>query len=146
MRGLIMFLNTIKPAEGATHYSKRVGRGIGSGLGKTATRGHKGQKSRAGGFHKVGFEGGQMPLQRRLPKRGFNSMNVNAEVRLSDLNAVDITEIDRLTLVACGLVSQHANKVKVINTGVIEKAITVNGILVTKSAREAILAAGGNVQ
>src|SRR3990167_9289109 len=101
-----MFLNTIKPAAGAKHSSKRVGRGIGSGLGKTATRGHKGQKSRAGGFHKVGFEGGQMPLQRRLPKRGFKSMNVNAEVRLSDLNLLDLTDIDRLTLVGSGLVSQ----------------------------------------
>lgn len=141
-----MFLNTIKPAKGATHSSKRVGRGIGSGLGKTATRGHKGQKSRAGGFHKVGFEGGQMPLQRRLPKRGFNSMNVSAEVRLLDLNISDLTDIDRLTLVAGGLVSQHANKIKIINTGKIEKAINVRGVGVTASAKAAIIAAGGSVE
>ena len=141
-----MFLNTIKPAAGSKHYSKRVGRGMGSGLGKTATRGHKGQKSRAGGFHKVGFEGGQMPLQRRLPKRGFNSLNLSAEVRLSDLNIAPLTDIDRLTLVANGLVSQHANKIKVINKGKIEKAINVRGIGVTESAKVAILAAGGTVE
>ena len=141
-----MFLNTIKPAEGSKHSSKRVGRGIGSGLGKTATRGHKGQKSRAGGFHKVGFEGGQMPLQRRLPKRGFNSMNVNAEVRLSDLNLLDLTDVDRLTLVGCGLVSQHANRIKIINTGKISRPINVNGIVVTASAKAAIIAAGGKVE
>lgn len=140
-----MFLNTIKPGPGAKHSSKRVGRGIGSGLGKTATRGHKGQKSRAGGFHKVGFEGGQMPLQRRLPKRGFNSMNINAQVRLSDLNLLDLVDIDRLTLMASGLVSQHANRIKIINTGKIEKAINVNGVLVTASAKAAIIAAGGKV-
>ena len=141
-----MFLNTIKPVKGATHSSKRVGRGIGSGLGKTATRGHKGQKSRAGGFHKVGFEGGQMPLQRRLPKRGFNSMNVSAEVRLLDLNISDLTDIDRLTLVAGGLVSQHANKIKIINTGKIEKAVNIRGVGVTASAKAAIIAAGGTVE
>lgn len=141
-----MFLNTIKPAEGSTHSPKRVGRGIGSGLGKTATRGHKGQKSRAGGFHKVGFEGGQMPLQRRLPKRGFNSFNVSAEVRLLDLNIVDLIDVDRLTLVSSGLVSQHANRIKIINTGKIEKAINVRGITVTASAKAAILAAGGTVE
>ncbi len=140
-----MFLNTIKPACGAKHSSKRVGRGMGSGLGKTATRGHKGQKSRAGGFHKVGFEGGQMPLQRRLPKRGFNSMNIRAEVRLSDLNKLEVTEIDRLALVANGLVSQHANRIKIINTGKIEKAFNVNGVMVTASAKAAIVAAGGKV-
>jgi large subunit ribosomal protein L15 len=142
-----MFLNTIKPADGATHYSKRVGRGIGSGLGKTAGRGHKGQKSRAGGFHKVGFEGGQMPLQRRLPKRGFNSMNVASEVRLGELNALtDITEINRLTLLSLGFISQHANKIKVINTGKIERAIKVCGVAVTASAKAAIIAAGGSVE
>lgn len=140
-----MFLNSIKPAVGAKHSSKRVGRGIGSGLGKTAGRGHKGQKSRAGGFHKVGFEGGQMPLQRRLPKRGFNSMHKSAEVRLSDLNALTVTDIDRLTLLENGLVSQHANRIKIINTGKIEKAINVRGIAVTESAKAAIVAVGGNV-
>jgi len=141
-----MFLNTIKPAKGSTHYAKRVGRGIGSGLGKTAGRGHKGQKSRAGGFHKVGFEGGQMPLQRRLPKRGFNSINVNAEVRLSDLNRLELVDIDRLSLVETGLVSQHANKIKIINTGKIEKALKVRGVLVTKTAQAAIIAAGGSIE
>jgi len=142
-----MFLNTIKPAEGATHYSKRVGRGIGSGLGKTCGRGHKGQKSRAGGFHKVGFEGGQMPLQRRLPKRGFNSMNVACEVRLSDLNSInELTEVNRITLLACGLISQHANKIKIIGTGKIERAIKVCGINATESAKAAILASGGSVE
>ncbi len=141
-----MFLNTIKPANGAKHSSKRVGRGIGSGLGKTATRGHKGQKSRAGGFHKVGFEGGQMPLQRRLPKRGFNSMNLGAEVRLSDLNISNLTDVDFLTLVAAGLVSQHANKIKIIHTGKIEKAINVRGVGVTATAKAAIIAAGGSVE
>jgi large subunit ribosomal protein L15 len=141
-----MFLNTIKPANGAKHSSKRVGRGIGSGLGKTATRGHKGQKSRAGGFHKVGFEGGQMPLQRRLPKRGFNSMNLGAEVRLSDLNISNLVDVDFLTLVAAGLVSQHANKIKIIHTGTIEKAINVRGVGVTATAKAAIIAAGGSVE
>ena len=141
-----MFLNTIKPANGAKHSSKRVGRGIGSGLGKTATRGHKGQKSRAGGFHKVGFEGGQMPLQRRLPKRGFNSMSLGAEVRLSDLNISNLTDVDFLTLVAAGFVSQHADKVKIINTGKIEKAINVRGVGVTATAKAAIIAAGGSVE
>ena len=141
-----MFLNTIKPAAGAKHLSKRVGRGIGSGLGKTATRGHKGQKSRAGGFHKVGFEGGQMPLQRRLPKRGFNSMNVAAEVRLSELNSLDVADIDRLSLVGYGLVSQHANRIRIIKTGKIEKAINVRGVIVTASAKAAIIAAGGSVE
>lgn len=141
-----MFLNTIQPAIGSTHAKKRVGRGIGSGLGKTCGRGHKGQKSRAGGFHKVGFEGGQMPLQRRLPKRGFNSMNIRAEVRLCDLNAISTNEIDRLSLVQYGLVSQHANKIKIIATGAIEKAITVRGVSVTVAAQAAIKAAGGKVE
>jgi large subunit ribosomal protein L15 len=141
-----MFLNTIQPAIGSTHSKKRVGRGIGSGLGKTCGRGHKGQKSRAGGFHKVGFEGGQMPLQRRLPKRGFNSLNVSAEVRLSDLNNLSITKIDRLSLVEHGLISIHANKIKVIATGKIEKAINIIGIGVTASAKAAIQVAGGTVE
>ena len=141
-----MFLNTIKPAVGSTHAHKRVGRGIGSGLGKTATRGHKGQKSRAGGFHKVGFEGGQMPLQRRLPKRGFNSMNLRSEVRLSDLNTVTITEVNRLTLIQYDLISQHSNKIKIVNTGKIEKVINVRGVAVTVAAKAAIIAAGGSVE
>lgn len=141
-----MFLNTVKPAEGSNREPHRVGRGIGSGFGKTAKRGHKGQKSRAGGFHKVGFEGGQMPLQRRLPKRGFNSMNCAAEVRLSQLNALGTTEINRLTLVSCGLVSQHANRIKIINTGKLEKAINVRGIDVTAKAKEAIIALSGSVE
>src|SRR3990167_4832411 len=130
-----MKLNSIKPAEGSKHAKKRVGRGIGSGLGKTCGRGHKGQKSRAGGFHKVGFEGGQMPLQRRLPKRGFKSMNIAAEVRLSELNKLETNEIDRLSLVQNGLVSQHANKIKIINTGKLEKAIVVRGVGVTVAAK-----------
>lgn len=141
-----MFLNTIKPQEGSTHAKKRVGRGIGSGLGKTCGRGHKGQKSRAGGFHKVGFEGGQMPLQRRLPKRGFKSMSLGAEVRLSDLNVIADNEINRLTLVANGLVSQHADKIKVISTGKLDKAVNLRGIGVTAKAKEAILALGGTVE
>lgn len=141
-----MFLNTVKPAIGSTHAPKRVGRGIGSGLGKTAGRGHKGQKSRAGGFHKVGFEGGQMPLQRRLPKRGFNSMNVANEVRLSDLNKIKDNDIDRLTLLSNHLISQHANKIKIIHTGKIERAINVRGICVTAAAKVAITAAGGSVE
>lgn len=119
-----MFLNTIQPAEGATHAKRRVGRGIGSGLGKTGGRGHKGQKSRAGGFHKVGFEGGQMPLQRRLPKRGFNSLTAanNAEVRLSELNLLAVEEIDVLALKQAGLVAANALNVKVIASGEISKS------------------------
>ncbi len=140
-----MFLNSIQPAEGAKHSSKRVGRGIGSGLGKTCGRGHKGQKSRAGGFHKVGFEGGQMPLYRRLPKRGFKSLIKNAEVRLSDLSAL-AGEVDRVTLVAAGLVSPLADKIKVIGTGSITTAVNLRGIAVTESAKAAILAAGGSVE
>jgi large subunit ribosomal protein L15 len=139
-----MFLNSIKPAEGAKHSSRRVGRGIGSGLGKTCGRGHKGQKSRAGGFHKVGFEGGQMPLYRRLPKRGFKSWNIQAEVRLSELSLLG-GEIDRLVLVASGLVSPLANRIKVIGTGEISCAIQLRGVGVTASAKAAILAAGGSV-
>ncbi len=143
-----MFLNTIQPAEGATHASRRVGRGIGSGLGKTGGRGHKGQKSRSGGFHKVGFEGGQMPLQRRLPKRGFKSLTAaqNAEVRLGELNLVAVDEIDVLALKQAGLISANASNVKVIASGEITKAVVLKGIKATKGAKAAIEAAGGKVE
>jgi large subunit ribosomal protein L15 len=142
-----MKLNEIKPAEGAKHPRKRVGRGIGSGLGKTAGRGHKGQKSRSGGFHKVGFEGGQMPLQRRLPKRGFVSLSAGscAEVRLSDLQKLSAAEVDLLALKAAGVVPQIALTAKVILSGKIEKAVALKGIAATKGARAAIEAAGGSV-
>jgi large subunit ribosomal protein L15 len=142
-----MQLNTIKPATGSKHAQKRVGRGIGSGLGKTAGRGHKGQKSRAGGFHKVGFEGGQMPLQRRLPKRGFKSMeqNFKAEVRLSDLNSLPVDTIDMLVLKQAGVVSQLARNVRVILAGKLEKPVKLVGIAATKGAKAAIEAAGGSV-
>lgn len=142
-----MFLNTIQPAEGATHSSRRVGRGIGSGLGKTGGRGHKGQKSRSGGFHKVGFEGGQMPLQRRLPKRGFKSLtaNNNAEVTLGELSAIAVDQVDLLVLKQAGLVSASASNVKVIASGEITKAVTLKGIKATKGAKAAIEAAGGKV-
>ncbi len=140
-----MKLNTIKPAEGAKHAKKRVGRGIGSGLGKTAGRGHKGQKSRSGGFHKVGFEGGQMPLQRRLPKREFKSLyaGLNAEVRLSDLQKLPVDEIDMLALVQAGIISQLSITAKVILSGEITKKVTLKGIGATKGARAAIEAVGG---
>ncbi|ASK27082.1 50S ribosomal protein L15 [Neisseria chenwenguii] len=143
-----MFLNTIQSAEGATHSSRRVGRGIGSGLGKTGGRGHKGQKSRSGGFHKVGFEGGQMPLQRRLPKRGFKSLTyaLNAEVCLSELALVAVDEIDVLALKQAGLIAANAQNVKVIASGKISKAVTLKGIKVTKGAKVAIEAAGGKVE
>lgn len=143
-----MFLNTIQPAEGSIHAKRRVGRGIGSGLGKTGGRGHKGQKSRAGGFHKVGFEGGQMPLQRRLPKRGFKSLTAaaNAEVRLSELELVAVSEIDVLVLKQAGLVGANVLNVKVIASGSISKAITLKGIKATKGAKAAIEAAGGKVE
>ena len=143
-----MFLNTIQPAEGATHASRRVGRGIGSGLGKTGGRGHKGQKSRSGGFHKVGFEGGQMPLQRRLPKRGFKSLTAatNAEVRLSELNLIAVNEIDVLVLKQAGLIPVTASSVKVIASGEISKAVTLKGVKATKGAKAAIEAAGGKVE
>jgi large subunit ribosomal protein L15 len=142
-----MKLNTIAPAEGAKHPRKRVGRGIGSGLGKTAGRGHKGQKSRSGGFHKVGFEGGQMPLQRRLPKRGFVSMSAGdcAEVRLGDLEKLDAVEIDLLALRAAQLVPQQALTAKVILAGSITRAVTLKGLGVTKGARAAIESAGGSI-
>jgi len=142
-----MQLNTIKPAAGAKHAKRRVGRGIGSGLGKTAGRGHKGQKSRAGGYHKVGFEGGQMPLQRRLPKRGFKSQTLkfNAEINLSDLQALAGEEIDVLTLKATGLVPELAKSVKVILSGSISRKVTLKGVVATKGAKAAIEAAGGSV-
>jgi large subunit ribosomal protein L15 len=142
-----MRLNTIKPAAGSKKARRRVGRGIGSGLGKTAGRGHKGQKSRSGGFHKVGFEGGQMPLQRRLPKRGFVSRSRGdaAEVRLSDLAKLPVAEIDLLALKAAGLVPAGAKTVKVIRTGKLEKAVKLSGVLATKGAKAAIEAAGGSV-
>ena len=142
-----MELNGIKPADGAKHYKRRVGRGIGSGLGKTAGRGHKGQKSRAGGYHKVGFEGGQMPLQRRLPKRGFKShlLQFNAEVTLTSLELLGAVDVDMLALKQAGLVNEKARIVKVIKTGVIKRAVKLNGIGVTAGARAAIEAAGGSV-
>jgi large subunit ribosomal protein L15 len=142
-----MELNTIKPAAGAKKARRRLGRGIGSGLGKTAGRGHKGQKSRAGGYHKVGFEGGQMPLQRRLPKRGFKSLTLkyNAEVTLSDLQGLSGDEIDVSTLKAAGLVAQLAKSVKVILSGKIERKVALKGIGATKGAKAAIEAAGGSV-
>jgi large subunit ribosomal protein L15 len=142
-----MELNTLKPAEGANKPRRRVGRGIGSGLGKTAGRGHKGQKSRSGGFHKVGFEGGQMPLQRRLPKRGFTSLTkeFDATVRLSDLQRLPIAEIDMLALKQAGVVSQMAREAKVIASGKLERKVSLKGLAVTKGAKAAIEAAGGTV-
>ena len=142
-----MKLNELLPAEGSKKNRRRVGRGIGSGLGKTAGRGHKGQKSRSGGFHKVGFEGGQMPLQRRLPKRGFTSLTneFNAEVRLGDLDRLEAVEIDVLTLKQAGLVSQLAKAVKIIATGAVTKKLSLTGIAATKGAKAAIEAAGGSI-
>ena len=142
-----MRLNTIKPAAGSNKAKRRVGRGIGSGLGKTAGRGHKGQKSRSGGFHKVGFEGGQMPLQRRLPKRGFVSRSRHdvAEVRLSDLARLPAGDIDLLALKAAGLVPPIAKSAKVIKTGKLDKAVKLAGIAATQGAKAAIEAAGGSV-
>lgn len=142
-----MELNSIQPAAGAKHAKRRVGRGIGSGLGKTAGRGHKGQKSRAGGYHKVGFEGGQMPLQRRLPKRGFKShlLKLNGEITLGSLNKLDVAEVDLLTLKQLGLIGQLVKTVKVIKSGELTKAIKLNGINATAGAKAAIEAAGGTV-
>jgi large subunit ribosomal protein L15 len=142
-----MRLNTIAPAEGAKHAKRRVGRGIGSGLGKTAGRGHKGQKSRSGGFHKVGFEGGQMPMHRRLPKRGFTSPfgKFTAEVRLSDLQALPIDEIDLLALKQAGVVGELTRAARVIKSGEISRKVTVRGLGVTAGAKLAIEAAGGAV-
>jgi large subunit ribosomal protein L15 len=142
-----MELNTIKPGEGSKHSKRRVGRGIGSGLGKTAGRGHKGQKSRSGGYHKVGFEGGQMPLQRRLPKRGFKSttLRFNAEVTLTDLERLAADEVDMLTLKQAGLVGQLAKVVKIIKSGELTKKVVVKGVGATAGAKAAIEAAGGSV-
>ncbi|WP_455234108.1 50S ribosomal protein L15 [Thiogranum longum] len=143
-----MRLNTLKPAAGSRREGKRVGRGIGSGLGKTAGRGHKGQKSRSGGFHKTGFEGGQMPLQRRLPKIGFTSRKsrLTDEVRLHELAMVEGDVVDLPALKAAGVVNQNILHVKVIASGEISKAVTVSGLGVTKGARAAIEAAGGKVE
>ena len=142
-----MELNTIKPAAGAKKAKRRVGRGIGSGLGKTAGRGHKGQKSRAGGFHKVGFEGGQMPLQRRMPKRGFAAVTIVSamQVRLSDLRKVEGDTVDLAALKAAGLVAGSVKRAKIILSGRIDKAFKVHGIGVTKGAKAAIEAAGGSI-
>ena len=142
-----MNLNNLQPAFGAKQAKRRVGRGIGSGLGKTAGRGHKGQKSRAGGFHKVGFEGGQMPLQRRLPKRGFKSplALTRAEIRLSDLENLGVADVDLLVLKQAGLVPVLAKNVKVILCGELTKSVNVTGLTVTKGARAAIESKGGKV-
>jgi len=142
-----MELNDIKPADGAKHSKRRVGRGIGSGLGKTAGRGHKGQKSRSGGYHKVGFEGGQMPMHRRLPKRGFKSQTLkyNAEITLGALNMLDLKEITVVALKKVGAIAEIAKVVKVIGTGVITKPVNLVGVGATASAKTAIEAAGGSV-
>lgn len=142
-----MQLNKIRPAQGATHAKRRVGRGIGCGLGKTCGRGHKGQKSRSGGFHKVGFEGGQMPLQRRLPKRGFISLTRydSAQVRLSDLEKVAVDVIDLLSLKQAGIVPAAARIVKIVMSGEIKRSVKLQGLLLTKGARAAIQAAGGSI-
>ena len=143
-----MRLNDIKPAPGAKSSRRRVGRGIGSGLGKTAGRGHKGQKARSGGFHKIGFEGGQMPLHRRLPKRGFTSLSrdATAEVRLSELERMSASEIDLAALKAEGVVSNRAQAAKVILSGKLARKVTLNGVRATKGARAAIESAGGKVE
>ncbi len=142
-----MNLNTIKPADGSKKNRRRVGRGIGSGLGKTAGRGHKGQSSRAGGYHKVGFEGGQMPLQRRLPKRGFKSaqLKFNGQVTLTDLQRLAVDEVDLLTLKQAGLVRQLIKHVKVIKTGELTRKVVLKGIGATAAAKAVIEAAGGSV-
>lgn len=142
-----MQLNKIKPAEGATHAKRRVGRGIGCGLGKTCGRGHKGQKSRSGGFHKVGFEGGQMPLQRRLPKRGFVSLTRydGVQIRLSDLEKMPVDVIDLLALKQAGVVPAAALTAKVILSGELKRAVKLQGLLLTKGARAAVEAAGGSI-
>ena len=142
-----MELNDIKPADGAKHAKRRVGRGIGSGLGKTAGRGHKGQKSRSGGYHKVGFEGGQMPMHRRLPKRGFKShlLKFNAEITLTALEALGLDEVNLVVLKQAGAVGEIAKVVKVINTGTISRAVKLSGIGATAGAKAAIEAAGGAI-
>ncbi len=143
-----MFLNTIAPAEGSKKKRKRVGRGIGSTLGKTCGRGHKGQHARAGGFHKVGFEGGQMPLQRRLPKVGFKSAmkKFSAEVRLGELNSMDVEIIDVQALKAANIVPAHTKKVKVIDSGSIQKAVVLKGVKATEGAAKKIQSAGGRIE
>ena len=143
-----MKLNTLKPAEGSNPSARRVGRGIGSGFGKTAGRGHKGQKSRAGGFHKVGFEGGKMPIQRRLPKRGFKSLqkDYKDQIRTSELNKLPEGKIDLLTLKKENLVSELALSVKIFLSGAVDKKYTISGIAVTKGAKEAIESAGGKIE
>lgn len=143
-----MHLNTLSPGAGSKKKSKRVGRGIGSTLGKTCGRGHKGQKSRSGGFHKVGFEGGQMPLQRRLPKFGFSSRKkkFSAEVRLHELRGIDAVEIDLEALKVAHVVPACVKKVKIIDSGAIEKAVIIKGLAVTKGARSAIEAQGGKIE
>lgn len=140
-------LNTLQPAEGSKRARRRVGRGVGSGLGKTAGRGHKGQKSRSGGFHKVGFEGGQMPLQRRLPKRGFTSMSrhLNAEIRLSELEKLPVDEIDLQVLKQAGLVGQLVRYAKVIKSGELTRKVSLKGLNATAGARAVIEAAGGSL-
>jgi len=142
-----MQLNSLKPGAGSKHAKRRVGRGIGSGLGKTAGRGHKGQKSRSGGFHKVGFEGGQMPLQRRLPKRGFSTMgqHLYAQVRLSELQALPVDEIDVQALKQAGVVGQQVRYVKVIKTGELTRKVVLKGMTATVGAKAAIEAAGGSL-
>ena len=142
-----MKLNSIKPAEGSKHVKRRVGRGIGSGLGKTAGRGHKGQKSRTGGFHKVGFEGGQMPIQRRLPKRGFNSLTKadTAHVRTSELDKVQADVVDLLALKQANVIPGSARAAKVYLSGDVSRAITVQGLLLSKGAKAAVEAAGGKI-
>ena len=143
-----MHLNTLKPAEGSRRNRRRVGRGIGSGFGKSAGRGHKGQKSRSGGYHKVGFEGGQMPIQRRLPKVGFRSRKSlsSAQLRLNELSAVEGDVVDIAALKAAGVIGKHIQRVKVFASGEIDRAVTLKGVGVTKGAREAIEAAGGKVE
>ncbi|NQW34919.1 MAG: 50S ribosomal protein L15 [Methylophilales bacterium] len=143
-----MRLNTVKPAEGSKKNARRVGRGIGSGFGKTAGRGHKGQHSRAGGFHKVGFEGGQMPIQRRLPKRGFNSLTkaYNAKVRTSELNKLEPGIVDLLSLNAANIIPEISLTVKIYLSGEVKKKFTLQGVTLTKGAKQAIEAAGGKIQ
>lgn len=142
-----MQLNTLSPAEGSKREARRVGRGTGSGYGKTAARGHKGQKSRSGGYHKVGFEGGQMPLQRRLPKRGFTAPggHLHAEVRLSDLQRLDVEEIDIQALKQAGVVGQLVRYAKVIKSGELSRKVVLKGLRATAGARAAIEAAGGSL-
>jgi large subunit ribosomal protein L15 len=143
-----MYLNTLQPAPGSKTPAKRLGRGIGSGKGKTCGKGHKGQKARAGGYHKVGFEGGQMPLQRRIPKSGFRSRKslVRQEIRLSELNQLDAGLVDLLSLRTAGIIKASTKIVKIISSGTVDKAITIRGIAITAGARKAIEVAGGSVE